>query len=97
MDECYRVVRSTVKALCEEGPTVEELAKVTAYLSKNITENRRDNGYWDTVLKVYDQFGPDMDSGYESIVARLTPESVRDFGTRYVIPADHVEITMRPE
>lgn len=96
-DECYRVVRSTVKALCEEGPTVEELAKVTAYLSKNITENRRDNGYWDTVLKVYDQFGPDMDSGYESIIARLTPESVRDFGTRYVIPADHVEITMRPE
>ncbi len=95
--ECYEAVRSTVKALCEEGPTAEELAKVTAYLSKNIAKNRRDNSYWDTVLKVYDQYGSDMDSGYEAIVDSLTPEAVRNFGARYVVPADHVEITMRPE
>ncbi|MDE5643727.1 MAG: insulinase family protein [Muribaculaceae bacterium] len=96
-DECFEAVRSTVRSLCEEGPTAEELAKVTAYLSKNIAENRRDNAYWDTVLKVYDQFGPDMDSGYEELVAALTPEAVRDFGATFIKGADHVEISMLPE
>ena len=79
------------------GPTSEEVGKVKNYLAKNISDNRGDNGYWETVIKVYDQFGQDMDSGYDDILNKLTPEAVRDFGAKYFKNADHVEISMTPE
>ncbi len=94
--ECFEIVRATINDLCQAGPTADELAKVTAYLSKNVDENRRDNAYWDTVIKVFDQYGPDMDSDYETLVSALTPEAIRDFGATYILSADHVEISMLP-
>lgn len=96
-EEVFGVVRSTVDDLIENGPTEEELAKVKAYLMKNIAENRESNGYWETVVKVFDQYGPDMDSGYEDIVNAMTPAAIRDFGRRYIRNADHVELSMLPE
>lgn len=96
-EEVFGVVRSTVYDLIENGPTEEELAKVKAYLMKNIAENRESNGYWETVVKVFDQYGPDMDSGYEDIVNAMTPAAIRDFGRRYIRNADHVELSMLPE
>lgn len=96
-EEVFGIVRATVAELTEHGPTAEELAKVKAYLQKNIADNRRSNGYWETVVKVFDQYGPDMDSGYEAIVEAMTPETIRDFGRRYLTGADHVELSMLPE
>lgn len=96
-EEVFGIVRATVAELTEHGPTAEELAKVKAYLQKNIADNRRSNGYWETVVKVFDQYGPDMDSGYEGIVEAMTPETIRDFGRRYLTGADHVELSMLPE
>lgn len=96
-DEVFGIVRSTVDELATAGPTPEELDKVKTFLRKNITENRRANGYWETVIKVYDQYGPDMDSAYESIIDAMTPETVRDFGARYIKGSSHTELSMRPE
>ena len=96
-DEVFGVVRETIDALIKDGPTADELANVKAYLMKNIADNRRNNGYWETVVKVYDQYGPDMDSGYEAIVESLTPAAIRYFAARYLTDADHVELTMVPE
>lgn len=95
--EVYEAIDATIADLCSNGPTSEELARITASLTKDIAANRGDNAYWDTVLKVYDQFGPDMDSGYESLVAAMTPEAIRDFGRRYLTGADRARITMLPE
>lgn len=96
-EEVFGVVRHTIEDMTANGPTAEELGKVKAYLSKNISDNRTDNGYWETVIKVYDQYGQDMDTDYTSILDRLTPETIRDFGKRYMVGADHVEISMTPE
>lgn len=96
-EEVFGIVRSTIADLSTDGPTPEELAKIKAYLAKNISDNRTDNGYWETVIKVYDQYGPDMDSDYTPILDRMTPASVRDFARNHLPGADHVEITMKPE
>lgn len=96
-EEVFGVVRATIEEMTTNGPTSEELGKVKAYLAKNIIENRTDNGYWETVIKVYDQYGPDMDSDYTALLDRMTPESIRDFGSRYICNADRVEISMKPE
>lgn len=96
-EEVFGVVRSTISDLSTDGPTPEEVGKVKAFLAKEIADNRTDNGYWETVIKVYDQFGQDMDSEYEAILDRMTPETIRDFGKTYLTGADHVEISMRPE
>ncbi len=96
-DEVFSVVRETIADIVANGPSDEEVGKVKAYLAKEIADNRTDNGYWETVIKVYDQYGPDMDSDYETILARLNPEAVRDFARTYLKNADHVEISMRPE
>ena len=96
-EEVFGVVRQTIDNLLTDGPTPEELAKVKAYLLKNIADNRRSNGYWETVIKVADQYGPDMDSNYESIVEAMSCESIRDFGRSHFPTADHVELSMLPE
>lgn len=96
-EEVFGVVRSTISDLSTDGPTPEEVGKVKAFLAKEIADNRTDNGYWETVIKVYDQFGQDMDSEYEAILDRMTPETIRDFGKTYLTGADHVEISMKPE
>lgn len=96
-EEVFGVVRQTIDNLLTDGPTPEELAKVKAYLLKNIADNRRSNGYWETVIKVADQYGPDMDSNYESIVDAMSCESIRDFGRSHFPTADHVELSMLPE
>lgn len=96
-DEVIDVVKATVADLMADGPTAAEVDKVKAYLAKEIIDNRDDNGYWQTVIKVYDQYGPDMDSAYDSLLEELTPGTVREFGRKYLDGADHVVITMRPE
>lgn len=96
-EEVFGVVRSTISDLSTDGPTPEEVGKVKAFLAKEIADNRTDNGYWETVIKVYDQFGQNMDSEYEAILDRMTPETIRDFGKTYLTGADHVEISMKPE
>ncbi|MDE5750054.1 MAG: insulinase family protein, partial [Duncaniella sp.] len=71
-EEVFGIVRQTIADIIADGPTPDEVAKVKAFMAKSIADNRTDNGYWETVIKVYDQYGPDMDSGYETSLDRLT-------------------------
>lgn len=96
-EEVFNVVRSTLDDLSLTGPTPEEVGKVKAFLAKDIADNRTRNDYWETVIKVYDQFGPDMDSDYDSILRRLSPEAIRDFARTYLPSASRLELTMKPE
>lgn len=95
-EEVFEVVQSTISDLIADGPTSEEVGKVKAFLSKEIAENRSDNGYWETVLKVYDQYSPDMDSGYEEIVDSIDPDAVRKFAREHLTGANHLKMTMKP-
>lgn len=97
--EVFDVVRATIADLAKNGPTAEELAKVTAFMRKDILESRDDNGYWDTVLKVNALYGRDMDSGYSGIVDAMTHAAVAAFAARYLtLPAaSRTEMTMTPE
>ena len=96
-EEVFGVVRETIGDIIAHGPTAEEVGKVKAYLAKEIAENRTDNGYWETVIKVLDQYGPDMDTGYEQILEKINPKAIQKFAKTYIKGADHVEMTMKPE
>jgi len=96
-DEVTGVVNATIDNIIANGPTAEEVAKVTSYLSKNIIENRTANAYWETVIKVYDQFGVDMDTDYEAIVAGITSAAVQAFAKAYISPATRLHLRMLPQ
>ena len=96
-EEVSGVVKSTIEDLIQNGPTAEEVSKVKAFLAKEIAGNRDENGYWETVLKVYDQYGKDMDTDYETILDNLNPDTVREFAATYLRNASHVQMTMLPK
>lgn len=95
-EEVFEVVNQTIADMVNDGPTDEELLKVKAYLEKSIADNRNDNAYWETVIKVKDLYGPDMDSGYEEILSTLTPARIRDFAARHLPTADTARLSMTP-
>ncbi len=95
--EVYEVVDAQLADLIANGPTQEEVAKQRAYLLKNIDESRKENAYWDAVLKISTLYGQDMDSDYVKIVESMSPESLRDFAASYLTGADRIRLTMLPE
>ena len=73
----------------------EHLKGIREFLVKNHAEAREDGAYWLKILKAYVNDGIDLDSGYDSAVARLSPESVAAFVKSTVVPANKASITMR--
>lgn len=98
-DSTFMVVAETVGALSQPGSiTAAELAKVKEYMAKNYKENSRDNGYWLTVLRMYDRFGEDMHSRYMDILNGLTPDDVSAFGATYIADAPGIlKLSLSPE
>ncbi len=98
-ESAFTVVAETVNALSLPGLiTAAELAKVKEYMAKNYKENSRDNGYWITVMRMYDRFGEDMHSRYLDILEGLTPEDVAEFGARYMADAPGIlRLSLSPE
>ena len=92
------IVGNKVMALASPGNiTDEEVLKVKQGMLKDISENRKDNSYWLTVLRMYDKFGEDMDSNYESYAESLTPTTLSAFVTANILPATRVQLTMQPK
>ncbi len=92
------IVGQKVAALATPGNiTDEEVLKVKQGMLKDINENRKDNSYWVTVLRMYDKFGADMDSGYENYAESLSPASLAAFATSNILPATRIQLTMQPK
>lgn len=98
-DSTFAAVMQTVEELSAPGAiTAAELAKVKEYMAKNYAENSRDNGYWVTVLRMYDRFGEDMHSRYMEILDGLTPDDISTFGAAYLAQAPGIlRLEMSPE
>ncbi len=96
-DSTFAVVASKVDALAAQGGiSDEELRKIKQYMVKSYNQSLESNGYWLTVLNMYDRFGRDMHSGYVGIVESLTPADIAEFARTILLPANRIRLEMSP-
>lgn len=96
-DSTFAVVASKVDALADPASIADEdLRKIKQYMVKSYNQNLESNGYWLTVLSIYDRFGRDMHSGYVSIIENLTPADIAGFARTVLLPANRIQLEMSP-
>lgn len=97
-DETFDIVAATVDRLAEPGfISQEEVVKVKSYMEKNYNSGKNDNGYWLTVMHMYDKFEQDMHSGYLKELADITPADLAGFARAYLLNANRMQLSMGPE
>ena len=85
-----------IKAL---GNTCEsdKLTKVKEYMLKNISDARKTNNYWASVINAWTNYGVDIDTDYEKTVEAQTPETISAFVRELLKGGNYAEILMLPE
>lgn len=84
--------------LASEGPTAEQMTRVSENFKKNIPESRIQNGYWMDVINHWYRFGgEDYDAAYEAAVNALTPEGIRDAVAKIMASGNFGEVVMSPD
>ena len=64
---------------------------------KNYETMAKENGYWLSVLRWWDQRGIDLNSNYANIVNGITPQKVSDFIKKVLASGNKIEVVMMPE
>ncbi len=89
-------VEETYRVLASEGPTTEELDKQRSYLAKNHKEGLDDNGFWLSVLRIYDHYGLNFAKDYEEVLNSIVPADIANF-TKAAISANRTRLTLTPK
>lgn len=90
-------VNATLEGMANGSITDADVNAVKEYYMKSIAENREDNAYWLSAMRMKDKFGFDMDTDYDKTVAALTPASIAAFIRKYVLPGSRLNLVMTPE
>jgi len=87
-----------IEKLMKEGPTQEDLDKVTKNILKGRAESKENNGYWMGVIYNYYKHGinSDLPENYETIVNNLTVKDVKKVAKKFFAKADKVQLTFEP-
>lgn len=94
----FDAVDSTVRSMADAANIpATEVAKVKEYMAKNFADAKRDNGFWMSVMRVYDKYGTDMATEYASVLDGVTPEKVAEFARMVLIPARRMQLEMAPQ
>lgn len=96
-DSTFAIVAQTAESLADPANiSDDDLLKIKQFMIKSYRQNIEDNGYWLTVLHVYDKFGRDMHSDYPALVESLTPADIARFAADTVLPANRLQLRMSP-
>ena len=94
----FDAVDSTVRSMADAANIpATEVAKVKEYMAKNFADAKRDNGFWTSVMRVYDKYGTDMATEYASVLDGVTPGKVAEFARTVLIPARRMQLEMAPQ
>lgn len=85
-----------LRGLATDGPTAEQFDMAQKNALKGIPEKRINNGYWETVLTVYNKYGEDYDAQYEAAVNALSPEMIKALAAEFLNSGNFVQIVMSP-
>jgi zinc protease len=92
-----------LKIMSEEVPALAQscdadmLTKVKEYMLKNIDDEAKTNGYWNSVIYRYRKYGLDFHTDFKRIVEAQTPESICAFMREFLKPGNKIEVTMMPQ
>ncbi|MFC1661418.1 M16 family metallopeptidase [Gemmatimonadota bacterium] len=98
VEELTQAVFQEIHRFQEDGPSPEDVQKVTEQERRDRETNRQENSWWATQLRFADQYGADplflLD---ESILEQATAESIQRDARRYLRTDNYVQVTLIPE
>ena len=97
-DKLRELATAGLKKLATEGPTAEQMTRVTENFKKNIPEKRIQNNYWMDVINHWYRFGnADYDAEYEAAVNALSADGIRNAVARIMDSGNFIEVVMSPD
>lgn len=94
--EAIDIMRQEVPAAAQ-AIDASTLADIKAAQIKNFETRTKENGYWLSVLRMWDQRGIDIHNGYKDIVNGITTQQVSDFIQKILAAGNKLEVVMTPE
>jgi zinc protease len=92
------LIYAEVDKMVKEGPTAEELSKVTTSLLKNHEQVKPHNSYWMRVIRAYYLDGINIDDpkNFENIVRKVKPKDIQSLAKTIFNGADVVDVMFVP-
>lgn len=90
---CMREEMNKLAQTCD----AEKLKKVKEYMLKNFDDQVKTNGFWQSAITEYRNYGVDFYTNYKKTVEAQTPESVSAFVKQLLSEGNALEVTMMPE
>jgi len=99
LDELTEAVLSAIDSLATHGASDENLAKVKVAQRRQRETDLRENGFWLSVLDVYDRNEEDLRLilDYERLVQGLSAEAIGNAAAQYFDMKNYVEVKLVPE
>ncbi|MCL7959238.1 MAG: insulinase family protein [marine benthic group bacterium] len=99
LDELTEAAFSAIDSLAAHGASEENLAKVKETQRRQRETDLRENGFWLSVLNVYDRNDEDLRLilDYERLVDELTAEAIGEAAALYFDFDNYVEVKLVPE
>lgn len=95
--ELNKIVIDEFNKIATEGPDLEAFNKTKENLLKKHAENLQDNKYWLAVLNNYFYKNLNIETTYQTLVEKTTPESIKSFTHDLIMQGNQVELVMEPE
>ena len=97
-DKLRELATAGLRKLATDGPTEEQMTRVTENFKKNIPEKRIQNNYWMDVINHWYRFGnADYDAEYEAAVNALSADGIRNAVARIMDSGNFIEVVMSPD
>lgn len=93
------LIYAEIDKLMKEGPTQEEIDKVTSIMKKNNEQSKPHNAYWMSAIQTYYLRGIDVTDpkNFDNIIDKITPKDVKKFTQKLFKGADVVDILFVPK
>ena len=93
------LIYAEIDKLMKEGPTQEEIDKVTSIMKKNNEQSKPHNAYWMNAIQTYYLRGIDVTDpkNFDNIIDKITPKDVKKFTQKLFKGADVVDILFVPK
>jgi zinc protease len=99
LDELTAAAFSAMDSLALHGASPENLAKVKETQRRQRETDLEENGFWLSVLTVYDRYGEDLRliMDYDRLVDDLSADAIGEAAATYLDRDNYVEVKLVPE
>jgi zinc protease len=98
IEELSQAVFEEIRKFQDEGPTQEDVQKVTEQERRDRETNLRENGWWASQLRFADQYGADPRFLLDmSLLEGASVATIQRDARRYLRTDNYVQVTLMPE